>query len=185
MSWLTDSAQGILVGALDGLSRREAAIGANLANIDTPGYRPQSVDFESALREQFAATPLAGLIASGGGSGTGAASPAGGSAGSLASPSGSTGSAGSAGAMLGPSVGPSASIALRTTDPRHLQGSPLGMPAGTDITQFDASLRNDANTVDVDSEVTALATTQLKYSAVARLLSGKLGMLRDVAGDRG
>ena len=49
-------------------------------------------------------------------------------------------------------------------------------------TQFDGSLRNDGNTVDVESEMTALAESQLKYAAVSRLLSGKLGMLRDVAG---
>jgi flagellar basal-body rod protein FlgB len=36
--------------ALDGLSAREEMIGNNLANIDTPGYRAQDVDFRTALR---------------------------------------------------------------------------------------------------------------------------------------
>lgn len=36
--------------ALNGLSRRQSAISANVANIDTPGYRRQEVDFESALQ---------------------------------------------------------------------------------------------------------------------------------------
>jgi len=180
MSWLTDPAQAILSGALDGLARREAAIGANLANIDTPGYRPQSVDFEAALREQLMTGPLGPLVAVGSGdAGDGGTSAA---AGSLPASGGGTGSAGT---MLGPSYGPSAAVSLRTTDPRHLQGSALAEPSGIAINEFDASLRNDGNTVDVDSEVTALATTQLRYSAVTRLLSAKLSMIRDVAGDHG
>ncbi len=36
--------------ALDGLSLRQEIIGNNLANVDTPGYRAQRVDFEGALR---------------------------------------------------------------------------------------------------------------------------------------
>jgi flagellar basal-body rod protein FlgB len=39
--------------ALDGLSSRQQAISRNLANVDTPGYRAQSVDFESALKQVF------------------------------------------------------------------------------------------------------------------------------------
>ncbi len=36
--------------ALDGLSLWQQAISRNLANVDTPGYRAQTVDFESAIR---------------------------------------------------------------------------------------------------------------------------------------
>jgi len=36
--------------ALDGLALRQELIGHNLANVDTPGYRAQTVDFQSALR---------------------------------------------------------------------------------------------------------------------------------------
>jgi len=36
--------------ALSGLSRRQSAISANVANIDTPGYIRKSVDFEDALK---------------------------------------------------------------------------------------------------------------------------------------
>lgn len=43
--------------ALSGLSRRQSAISANVANIDTPGYRRRAVDFEGALKEQLAITP--------------------------------------------------------------------------------------------------------------------------------
>ncbi len=61
--------------ALNGLSRRQTAIAANVANIDTPGYQRQEVTFEDALRVQtgarasglqatdarhFTATPISG-----------------------------------------------------------------------------------------------------------------------------
>ena len=36
--------------ALDGLSRRQELIGTNLANVDTPGYRAQTNNFEVALQ---------------------------------------------------------------------------------------------------------------------------------------
>ena len=49
MSWLIDPATRALTTSLDGYARRELAIASNLANIDTPGYKPVSVDFESAL----------------------------------------------------------------------------------------------------------------------------------------
>jgi flagellar basal-body rod protein FlgB len=35
--------------ALDGLSERQKMISQNLANVDTPGYQAQKLDFESAL----------------------------------------------------------------------------------------------------------------------------------------
>jgi flagellar basal-body rod protein FlgB len=35
--------------ALDGLSLRQAAIASNIANANSPGYRPVQVDFESTL----------------------------------------------------------------------------------------------------------------------------------------
>ncbi len=36
--------------ALDGLSFRQELIGQNLANVDTPGYKSQTVTFEQALK---------------------------------------------------------------------------------------------------------------------------------------
>ena len=36
--------------ALNGLAQRQEAIGRNLANVDTPGYTAQSVNFEDALK---------------------------------------------------------------------------------------------------------------------------------------
>ncbi len=40
--------------ALDGLSKRQLAISNNIANIDTPGYTAQTVDFQSTLRQAYA-----------------------------------------------------------------------------------------------------------------------------------
>lgn len=36
--------------ALDGLSQKQQAISRNLANIDTPGYKAQTVDFKQAIQ---------------------------------------------------------------------------------------------------------------------------------------
>jgi len=46
---------GIARQALDGLSRRQSAISANVANVDTPGYQRREVDFEQALLERMGA----------------------------------------------------------------------------------------------------------------------------------
>jgi flagellar basal-body rod protein FlgB len=154
MSWLVDPAQRVLAAALDGLSTRNALIASNLANIDTPGYRPQSIDFESALQ--------AAIAGQADGTATGEAS-----------------------TLQPPSFGPSASVGLRTSDPRHLAGE-TSDAAGQSVSPetFDGSLRNDANTVDLESEMTALVQTQLRFSAVSRLETGKLDMLRSVVGGR-
>lgn len=135
-----------LAGALRGLSAQESAIGANVANADTPGYVPSSVDFEQAIQEQLASVaPSASLSQDGG-------------AGSAAVP-----------------------LALRRTDPRHLSaaGASATDAAGTAAAQ---TLRNDGNSVDVDAQMSQLVDAQLRYSTVARLLTGKLGMLKSAMG---
>ena len=143
MSWLIDPAQRLLVGALDGLSRRQSLISANLANIDTPGYRPSSLDFESVLRAQLRD--------------------------------------GAPGAMASSAGAPPAATAMQRTDPRHLDPrSVSGLPSAA--RRFDGTIRNDGNTVDLESEMTALTETQLRYAAVNRLVGGKLGMLNDAIG---
>lgn len=50
LNLLGDSTIGTVRSWLGGLSRRQQAIGNNIANIDTPGYRAQEVNFESELR---------------------------------------------------------------------------------------------------------------------------------------
>lgn len=156
MSWLVDPTQRILEGALDGLSQRENLIASNLANIDTPGYRPSSIDFESTLRAEMASQGFGG----------GQALP------------------GSAGGLLPPSSGPSAALALQTTDPRQFAGAALAQESAAGSQTVDGSLRNDGNTVDLESEMTALVETQLRFGAVSELITGKLGMLHDAIGGR-
>jgi flagellar basal-body rod protein FlgB len=45
-----DGVENALHGALDGLSLRQSVTADNIANVDTPGFRARSVDFETSLR---------------------------------------------------------------------------------------------------------------------------------------
>lgn len=147
MSGLTDSTMTILAHALDGLTTRQSLISSNLANIDTPGYQPQGVDFETALQNEVDAANLS--------SGSGAA----------------------------PSDGPAADVAMKTTDPRHFSsvgGSSASSAATT--SSFSENIRNDGNAVDLESEMTALTETQLKFSADSRLITGKFSQIYTVLG---
>jgi flagellar basal-body rod protein FlgB len=47
---LVDSTQQLLEAAMRGSWQRQTALTSNIANADTPGYRPQDVNFESALQ---------------------------------------------------------------------------------------------------------------------------------------
>src|SRR5512147_176206 len=49
-SLFADNATRAATVALDGLSLRQQAISRNLANIDTPGYQAQTVNFEETLK---------------------------------------------------------------------------------------------------------------------------------------
>jgi flagellar basal-body rod protein FlgB len=51
---VTDAVSLTLHTALNGLSTRQNVIADNIANVDTPGYRARSVDFESSLRKAIA-----------------------------------------------------------------------------------------------------------------------------------
>jgi flagellar basal-body rod protein FlgB len=152
VSWLIDPTTRALTASLDGYARREMAIASNIANIDTPGYKPQSVDFESALA---VATQEA---ITGGGT-----------------------------AMNPPTAGQTASLGLERTSEAHLAGLTAGSATtALEASQLPASLVNrvDGNAVDIESQMTSLAETQLKYSATSRMLSGKLQMLKDVVSAR-
>jgi len=50
---LFDTTQTGLERALSGASLRQEAIASNIANVNTPGYRRQDVDFQSALRNAW------------------------------------------------------------------------------------------------------------------------------------
>jgi flagellar basal-body rod protein FlgB len=47
---LVDSTQQLLEAAMRGSWQRQTALTNNISNADTPGYRPQEVNFESALQ---------------------------------------------------------------------------------------------------------------------------------------
>ena len=50
-----DPVDATLHAALDGIAMRQRVIADNIANVDTPGYRATSVDFETSLRSAIAA----------------------------------------------------------------------------------------------------------------------------------
>jgi len=83
-------------------------ISGNLANIDTPGYQPQTIDFETALQSE------------------------------VASMNDSTNN------MLPNQAGPSADVAMKTTDPRQFStvGSVLD-GTSTSISGTNENIRND------------------------------------------
>ena len=149
MSGLIDPTTSILEKALDGLTSRQSAITSNLANIDTPGYQAQTVDFETALRSEVSAMSS------------------------------------SSGNATDPSAGPAADVAMRTTDPRHFASIASSFSSsGAASSTTNESLRNDKNTVDLETEMTALTETQIKYSAVSRLTTDKLDQILTVLGGR-
>lgn len=47
---LMDKTSRLLAHALDYRAKRHGVIAGNLANIDTPGYRPKDLDFDDALK---------------------------------------------------------------------------------------------------------------------------------------
>lgn len=49
-SLFSDNAMRTARSALDGLSLRQQAISRNLANVDTPGYQAQTIDFGDTLK---------------------------------------------------------------------------------------------------------------------------------------
>ena len=49
-SLFSDRAMRVARAALDGLSMRQQMISRNLANVDTPGYQAQTINFEDTLK---------------------------------------------------------------------------------------------------------------------------------------
>ena len=47
---VSDSVSQVLASALDGVAERQRVTADNIANVDTPGFRATSVDFETQLR---------------------------------------------------------------------------------------------------------------------------------------
>jgi flagellar basal-body rod protein FlgB len=47
---VSDAVSQVLASALDGVSLRQRVIADNISNVDTPGFRASSVDFETELK---------------------------------------------------------------------------------------------------------------------------------------
>jgi flagellar basal-body rod protein FlgB len=51
---VSDSVSQVLATALDGVALRQRVTADNIANVDTPGFRASSVDFETQLKAAIA-----------------------------------------------------------------------------------------------------------------------------------
>lgn len=71
---------------------------------------------------------------------------------------------------------------LKVTDPRHLTLGPSALSQFAPIAyrSTGTALRNDGNNVDIDSEMTELAETQISYDAVANLEKTDFSRLKNV-----
>jgi flagellar basal-body rod protein FlgB len=154
MSGLIDPTTTVLTQALNGLSDQQAVISANLANIDTPNYQPQSLDFQTALQNEMAA--------------------AGGSAGGMLPPS--SGPAANV-AMEATDRLHYSALTSTSSDSSAQGGSSQATSSGVN-----ENIRNDGNKVDLETEMTALTETQVSYSADSRLIEGRFEQLYDVLG---
>lgn len=87
-------------------------------------------------------------------------------------------------AMNPPQSPPPASESMATGDLPFLAGTPVQSTIPTPFTTTTGAAglqqRVDGNGVDLETQMTTLAETQLKYAAASRMLSGKLQMLKDV-----
>ncbi len=114
--------------AVDGLSMRQQVISRNIANVDTPGYQAQSINFESAVKQAMEKTDQA---------------------------------------------------VLTLTDPMHMQ---VDQPKNTVmITNTPGGTqRADGNDVDIDTELTQMNETALRYQALTQLISLKYSQIRNL-----
>ncbi|USK61959.1 flagellar basal body rod protein FlgB [Peribacillus asahii] len=65
------------------------------------------------------------------------------------------------------------------TDQRHFEFSTKSNSSAI-VTQQNVTYNNNGNSVDIDKEMTALATNQIYYNAVTDRLSGKFSSLQNV-----
>lgn len=73
----------------------------------------------------------------------------------------------------------SASLAANKTDQRHLDFS--GTAAGSSVfTKNNVQYNNNGNSVDIDQEMSSLASNQIYYNAVTELIGSKFQSLQNV-----
>jgi flagellar basal-body rod protein FlgB len=134
-----DGTMARLERALDVRLVRQNVLASNMANVDTPGFKPRDVDFTASMVSiEGAARDNRGV--------------------SLPTP---------------PTLAPTGSSA------------PSGFAANElPIVESQAGGGSfDGNTVDLDRTMVAMAENALQYSASARAISKKIGILRYVASD--
>lgn len=75
-----------------------------------------------------------------------------------------------------------AGLPLQRTAAGHLSTQPSNLAdvRPTESIVQTTSYRNDGNNVDIDAQMSLLADTQLRYSALSQVLSSRLGDLRTV-----
>jgi len=73
-----------------------------------------------------------------------------------------------------------ASMDSYRTDQRHFEFSTTKSNGSAIVTQQNVTYNNNGNSVDIDKEMTALATNQIYYNAVTDRLSGKFSSLQNV-----
>ncbi len=117
--------------ALDGLSFRRNLIGQNIANVDTPGYQSQDVEFESVLKRALKTADR---------------------------------------------------IALVTTQEKHIQPGDYNSTNLYKVSNRSGGTdRADGNNVDIDLELVQLTETGVRYQALNKIVSKKLGILKSIA----
>jgi flagellar basal-body rod protein FlgB len=92
---------------------------------------------------------------------------------------------GSPGNAVGPSNDPAADVAMKVTDSRHFAAiGNAGNGSSATVSPTNENIRNDGNKVDLETEMTALTQTQIKFAADSRLINGKFAQLITVLGGR-
>lgn len=112
--------------ALDYSSLKQKVIANNMANVDTPNYKPKEVSFQSLFQEE------------------------------LTKPFGA-----------------------KRTDNRHyeFQNNPINSAI---VTQQNIQYNENGNGVDVDKEMSDMATNQIYYNALTDRINGKFSSLQTV-----
>ncbi|MHB8959133.1 MAG: flagellar basal body rod protein FlgB [Candidatus Limnocylindrales bacterium] len=90
-------------------------------------------------------------------------------------------------ALNAPTLGRSAALGLAQAGGGQFAGIPTEDAASRSALESRdpaSAQRVDGNTVNVDEAMTTLAQTQLKYTAVSRMITGKIGMLKDAVSSR-
>jgi flagellar basal-body rod protein FlgB len=120
--------------ALDGLGKRQEVIGQNLANIDTPGYQAQGLNFENTLKR----------------------------------------------AIHQPQRG-----RLQLTHANHMlsKSEEEEMRLQT-VSRPGSGWRTDGNNVDIDTELSEMAETGIRYQALTQLISKKFLLLKAIGTGR-